>query len=165
MNEFVNPQHRGVDLPKGFKDLMDVLASKGSSSDSELPAPRSETCASGLSHVSIFLNLLQSSEFEDAILGIMLKTRHSFVILRSDELLLAYTSFGAGDLVLERALREAFAEAGIIPNSDPCGAEKEMSVYCFPVSIGNPHLSEIVTKALRAYGISDADKLSFYLRA
>jgi hypothetical protein len=28
MNDFVNPQHRGVNLPEGFKDLMDVLEAK-----------------------------------------------------------------------------------------------------------------------------------------
>ena len=28
MNDFVNPQHRGVNLPAGYKDLMDVLTAK-----------------------------------------------------------------------------------------------------------------------------------------
>jgi hypothetical protein len=40
MNDFVNPRHRGVNLPAGFKDLMDVLDGKEKAGHEKIREPR-----------------------------------------------------------------------------------------------------------------------------
>ena len=163
MNEFVNPHHRGVTLPEGFKDLMDVLDAKRSPEDPELPRLTIKRYENGLRHVGEFLDLLLNSKLEDSLLGFMVRRDHFFTLRRSGENFKVCVSFSAGDLVFEKTLREIFAHVGIVPVSQACSPVEKPSVYCFRVPIG--HLGEIVSKVLRACRVSDSDELSILLRA
>jgi hypothetical protein len=169
MNEFVNPRHRDVNLPKGFKDLMDVLEAKGEASaettsqalHSKRPVLAHERHVQGLSQIEKFLNRLLNSKLEDALLSFMLESGYCFSLLRAEKSLEAYVSFIAGELVLERELRKIFADIGVIPVAQ---AYSSMRVYCFSIPRG-VQLLETVTKVLKAYGISDSDEIEVVLRA
>jgi len=167
MNDFVNPQHRGVNLPEGFKDLMDVLEAKGVAG-AETPIyalhskrPALERHVQELSHLGRFLNRLLNSKLEDALLSFVLESGYCFSLLRSGESSEAYVSFFAGELVLERALRKIFAAIGVILFTQ---VHSSMRVYCFSIP-KDIQLLEIVKKVLRAYGISESDEIEFVLRA
>jgi hypothetical protein len=173
MNDFVNPQHRGVNLPPGFKDLMDVIEAKGTPGTetpiyalhSNRASPVFERHVNGLSQVERFLNLLLNSKSKDSFLSVMLKNGRFFGLNLSGTVLKVSVAFGEGDLVLERTLREIFAEVRVIPVVQTYSPIKGTNFYGFDVPIDGTPLLEILTKALRAYGVSDTDELMFLLRA
>jgi len=173
MNDFVNPQHRGVNLPAGFKDLMDVLEAKNSpGTETPLYALHSnrarlisERHANGLSHVDRFLNLLLNSKSKDSMLSFMLKSGRFLALYLSGKALKVSVTFGDGDLVLERTLREIFAEIGVVPIEQAYSPIKGTSIYGFDVPICGTPLLETVIKVLRAYGVSDTDELNFFFHA
>jgi len=173
MNEFVNPQHRGVNLPEGFKDLMDVLKAKDALSaatpifalHSKRPAAVLERSTNGLSQVERFLNFFLNSKFEDSFLSFVLKSKHMFVLKRFEGILKVYVSFGPGDLILEKTLREIFGELGAVPILNAFSPINGQNIYCFQVRILGTPVLEFVRKVLGAYGVSDTDPLSFLLRA
>jgi hypothetical protein len=162
MNDFVNPQHRGVNLPPGYKDLMDVLERKKTPTDSEPRSPVFEHFETdGLSQVEKFLDLLLNSKSERSFLGFFRKGSCSpFAISRSGSQLNAIFSLGMGELVCERTLREAFAEAGIIPDLEAHNPVYGHHFFSYPLRLSQPELLALVLNVLRrAYGISDRDGL------
>src|SRR5689334_4841299 len=62
MNDFVNYKHRGVELPQGCKDFIDVLSTKQSSSNAPSSSGRSDfslknehVTVGGLAHIEDYL--------------------------------------------------------------------------------------------------------------
>ena len=108
MNDFVNPQHRGVNLPAGYKDLMDVLEAKGTPGTetpiyalhSNRASPVFEWHVNGLNQVERFLNQLLNSKSKDSFLSCLLKSGRFFALKRSGEILKVFVTFGEGDLIL-----------------------------------------------------------------
>jgi hypothetical protein len=99
------------------------------------------------------------------MLFFMLRSGRFFALNLSGKALSVSVIFGEGDLVLERTLREIFAEVGAIPDAETYSPIKGSSVYCFHVPIDGTPLLEILTEALRAYGVSDTDELNFIFHA
>lgn len=164
MNDFVNPQHRGVSLPPGYKDLIDVLEGKRRIPESLLgKKPIVKHFESGgLSHVEAFLSLLQNPMSKRASLVFLGCDRVLFVLNRSEDSLQALISFDTGDLISERAVRQIFAGVGIIPSSEVVLPEKNVQAFCYPIALEAANVVSLVTALLReAFGISDSDGLGF----
>jgi hypothetical protein len=122
--------------------------------------PVFEWHAQGLAQVERFLNRVLNSNSEDSCLSIH-NDDYVFALRRCGEVFRAFVTFRARELILQRALREMFAEAGFIPVSPEIGP----CVYSFEAPIRGTQILGTVTKVLRAYGISDTDELTFFLRA
>jgi hypothetical protein len=170
MNDFVNPQHRGVNLPPGCKDLMDVLKANVAAGETPIyalhskRAPLLERHVQGLSEVGTFLNLLLTSQSQKSFLSFILTSGRFFALTRSHKALHVYVSFGGEDSAFEGTLREIFAEAAVIPVAKSYSPVKGPEAYCFEIPMGGTDLLELVTKVLRASGVSGKDPLTFLFR-
>jgi hypothetical protein len=165
MNDFVNPQHRGVNLPPGFKDLMDVLEAKKAndikhSVDSESPIDR---IATGLADVEKYLRRFLDSQAKSALL-LLLNDQIEFNFFRTmgKEYVLMFFRFTEEHTVRVATVRELFVERGIarVADSVVAGTKQRMIIYLLPAVL--PDLSSISTEVLRrVYGISETDRLRF----
>jgi hypothetical protein len=168
VNDFVNPEHRGVNLPAGFKDLMEVLdGKKKSEHESGRKLRFQEFSANGLIHVEKSLDLLLNSHAEDPLLAFGEGRNLSpFVLCRERNGLKAVFCFSGGDLILERTVREVFAEAGTIPGSEVRNSDTGHQILTYPVPSARSQLLKVVRELLqRAYEISDRDELTIIIRA
>jgi hypothetical protein len=170
MNDFVNPQHRGVDLPAGYKDLMEVLDRKNKGVHGSEKAERSPVVENfannGLLHVEHFVDLLLNSRSERPLISFFAERRLiTFALFKEVTGLKAAFCFKAGDLVLERTVREIFAEAGLIPSSEKKNPDTGHQALVYPVPLARSALLKLIEELLRrAYGISESDALSFFVR-
>src|SRR6185312_4910937 len=99
MNEFVDPQHRGVNLPEGFKDLMDVLASKGSDAQQKLRPVMERFATNALIEAERFVDFFLQSKAERSFLSFMLTDpRLMFSLVRDANGLRGVFGFYEGDL-------------------------------------------------------------------
>jgi len=173
MNEFVNPQHRGVNLPAGCKDLMDVLKGTGVS-DVETPIyalhsrrrkpliERYET--NGLQRAEKFVRQLLASQSKKATLVFFLKSgRPIFTFVRSPDFVKTIFCFSKGDVLLEQSVGEIFTKFAIVPLFDASFLSTDQNKvvgYSVPDNVSG--LLEIAGELLRgAFGVPDSDGLVF----
>jgi hypothetical protein len=167
VNEFVNPHHRGVNLPGGFKDLMDVLEAK------KKPVPESDEPASSTSitttergrldqvekHVR---QLLESSADLAMLTFIRSGSKVAFYLLRNKATLAAIFAFSKADAIFEHIVRKIFAEQGIVPTSESMGGDVRGTMLTYPMLGAVVEVSNIATEILRdAYAVSESDHLDF----
>jgi len=175
MNEFVSPQHRGVNLPPGCKDLMDVLKAQDALS-AETPVyalhsnrrrpliERHET--NGLQHAEKFVRQLLESRSKMATLAFFIgRDRIAFSLVRFTNLTKAVFCFSKEEVLLERSICEVFARFGIIPLSDASVPLTQHRGVAYRVPDGVPGLLEVAGELLRrAFQVSDGAGLGFMLR-
>ena len=159
MNEFVNPQHRGVNLPAGFKDLIDVLEGKKKRAPiQDLSGERSRGPAriarGGIADVENYVRGFLETKANSAMLGFLPSNgRVGFYLVRRKGVLIAPFVFAEDHADCEKIVREVFAGRGISPDLDN-----------YPVPASLPAISEIVTEILRrAFGIPERGGLTFVI--
>ena len=166
MNDFVNPQHRGVNLPAGFKDLMEVLDGKKKSGHRIGRKLRfQEFSANGLIHVEKSLDLFLNSDAEDAVLAFCGgRSPAPCVLCRGRNGLKAVSCLSGGDLVLERNLRAVFAGFGTNPSSESRNPDTGLQIVTYPVPVVRSQLLKVLIELLRrAFEVSDSDKLEILI--
>jgi len=172
VNDFVNPQHRGVNLPDGFKDLMDVLKANGAAGETPIYALHSRRSkplieryeTNGLQHAEKFVRQLLESRSKVATLTFFLKASpFAFSIVRSTDLVKAMFCFSKDDVRLEQSVRETFTKFGIAPLYDASFLPVKQHAVIGYLMPGNlPGLLEIVGELLRcAYEMPEGDGLNF----
>lgn len=167
MNEFVNPQHRGVTLPAGYKDLMDVLAAKKAnepviSREGFPTVERFDT--NGLAHVENYLIRFLNSQSKMVFLTFFLKRSQSaFMLVHFRDVFEAVFLFIEEDATRQKTVREIFAELGVVPVSDASVIATKQRVVKYPVVPVLPDALKVVTELLRqAYGVSERAGLGFF---
>jgi hypothetical protein len=170
MNDFVNPQHRGVTLPAGYKDLMEMLKRQGKANQEIEKAERAPVvehfAENGLFHLERFVDLFLNSRSELPLITFFSYLGLStFTLFREASGLKAAFCFSGGDLVLERTVREIFGEAGIIPSSEKRNPDTGYQALTYSMPHAKPALLKLVMELLRrAYGISERGALGFFVR-
>ena len=160
MNDFVNPQRRSVNLPAGYKDLMEVIEAKESVKGSKVRRPIIERFPTGgLSRVEEFLDRFLNSQSEIAVLLLLLVDNSiAFALVRSPGVIKAVFTFAKPDTDSEEVVKEVFAEAGIntIPNVPTADVGQMMKTYPLPAEL--TEVLNLVSVVLRrAYEVSGKD--------
>jgi hypothetical protein len=171
MNEFVNPQHRGVNLPAGFKDLMDVLSAKKKQTPTEdsgdsKSVGKTRVVRGRFTELEKSVCEVMESKAGSAMLGIFPKKRRAiaFYLLRKKNHLTAPFTFTEKDAVIEESVREIFAQHGIAPISDRIDPQSNRRLVYYPLPALLPAISEIVGQVLRcAYWITETDDLTLMI--
>jgi hypothetical protein len=171
MNDFVDPKHRGVNLPPGYKDLVDVLEGKrkGSGSAEWHSQTAMESIPSGgLAYAEKYLHRFFASRLEGRRPFLHFLTAHdgfTFLLLNSKNAPLAVFTFPRQDTAPERSVRQIFANAGINPVSDEAGTGNFVRAiqYLLPIEFLDAHT--IVANLLKdAYGVTEKAGLRFRFR-
>jgi hypothetical protein len=171
VNDFVNPKHRDVTLSGGYKDLMDVLAAKNKPKlivDSEKPYSMGMGYYTKgyLKDVENYLQRFLGSQLRPSLF-FFLPTERRFIWLfrarKHPNYPVVVFVFVETDTTCEKAIREVFAEFGIVPASEDIVGHADQLVVKYPLSsvlLGN---SKIIKEVLRrAYGMSESDELGFF---
>ena len=130
MSDLVNYTKRGIELPQGCKDLIDVLRSGGE----ELPSlVRSTT--EGLRHLDGHMARLLSGSSDYAVLSILAFDLQSAVYIeRVKHVLSAVVIIKQANSAAEQAVRETFRLAGAFPSLDEvAGGEGGARVLKYPL--------------------------------
>jgi hypothetical protein len=166
MNDFVNPQHRGVNLPDGFKDLVDVLDAK---KKSPLIKDSGETGTTrvtrgGLSEIEKHVCDVLESKAGFVMMGILPLRRDAvkFYLLRKKSGCIAPFAFHERDAVPEKIVREVFAEQGIIPILDRVLPELNHKILQYSLPASLPAIAMIACEVFqRDYGVAESNSLTF----
>jgi hypothetical protein len=171
MNDFVDPKHRGVNLPPGYKDLIDVFEGKRKESGL-IPWRYRATIASissgGLAQAEKYLQRFFASRREGRrpfLHFITAQDGFTFLLLNSKNGPLAVFSFPIHDTVSEKSVRRIFAKAGINPVSDEAGTGTFVRAiqYLLPNEFLDAHT--IVANVLKeAYAVTEKAGLRFSFR-
>lgn len=161
MNEFVNFQKRGIELPAGCKDLIDVLA----------PPREAQITVEGLPHIERYLSRLLQSPAQRRSVWIISYAPVTPVILG-----LIHTTKGPLPLHAvifvaqgrERPIRKVLDEAGIQLKQDdaiPAGDGDFSHVFAGPIPADVTNAARVVSDLLqRGYGLPADVKLEFRYR-
>jgi hypothetical protein len=147
MNQFVNYGNRDVSLPKGCKDLMDLLHPHRE----EAPGMIQRT-TEGVRQLGSCLSSFLSSPREYCLVSILSFERESGVFLeRFKGVLSAIVVLKNAGSTEGRTVRECFRLAGVTPLSDNvvegCGGSRVLR-YPLPASI--PDVMKVIAEVLRA---------------
>src|SRR5258708_24784969 len=165
MNEFVNYQKPGVELPEGCKDLIDVLQ-KGNQGSVHKP---DRMAVEGLAAIEGYLSRMLASPARSKFLAIFCfdpKPRTMLHFLSFGGVIHASLSVACTDPDRERAVRAVFAHAGIAPVQDLAvhvwgHAEAESRSLRYPLPATAREAAGIIIELLRtAYGLPDTAKLA-----
>jgi len=174
MNEFVNPQHRGVNLPPGFKDLMDVIEANNTSiaetpvyalhSNRKPSIERHET--GGLNQVQEFLGrFLESRSKRVTLVFFLSQNQVAFSLARSDGLAKVLFIFSKDEALLERSVREIVAGFGSDTFSEAAVPLTKHRIVGYSMPENRSKLLEFTIDLLRgAFGVSDDAGLGFMFR-
>jgi hypothetical protein len=155
MSEFVNYHKRGIELPPGCKDLIDVLAvTRGSQSLGRLSdVPR---------HVSMLVN--SSSEQFTLMIGTT-DERLSIVLDRSKSKEVSALVLVGSGAEHEKGIREFFQHHGPKPFKDyllPGEDGAEVRGLLYPLPAGASHVSQIIADLLcSVYGFTQESEIKF----
>jgi len=170
MNDFVNPQHRGVNLPPGCKDLMDVLKVNDAASETPIYALHSKRSKplieryerNGLQHAEKFVRLLLESRTKWASLTIFHKPRLTFTLVRFPDSVTAMFCFSEKEVPLERSVREIFTKFGRVPLADESEAPTKLRVVRYWMPGNVPGILEIAGELLqRAFEVPEDGGLDY----
>jgi hypothetical protein len=159
MNEFVNFQKRGIELPPGCKDLIDVL-----------PPPReARVPVEGLSHIERYVSRLLQSPGQLRSVWInsySSETPVMFGILHTTKGLLHALIFMATERV--SYIRDVLDGAGIQPKQDdaiPPGDGRCTRFIACPLPVDAVLAARLVSELLqKGYGLSADVELEFRYR-
>jgi len=169
VSQFINYQKRGVELPEGCKDLIDVLKLANQES---LPEP-DRTLVEGLADIEGYLSRMLASPAKSKFLAIFCfdpKPRTMLHFLSFGGVIHASLSVACTDPDRERAVRAVFAHAGIAPVQDLAvhvwgHAEAESRSLRYPLPATAREAAGIIIELLRtAYGLPETAKLGFKYR-
>jgi hypothetical protein len=158
MNEFVNFQKRGIELPSGCKDLIDVLSQLR---EARIPAE-------GFADIERYLSrLLQSAAKRGSVTISSLDYRKSVRLSSRDGRLKVMVVVDTRDAVREQAVLTLFREAGIPPKSDydysGDGVPLRVLFYLLPVSV--PDAAGLIRALLhKVHGLAEDAGLLFLYR-
>jgi hypothetical protein len=157
MNPFVNLQKRSIQLPKGCKDLIDVLRQ---------PRARGIVRERGeLAHIEHCLSrLLQSAAKRKALFILSLDGQAACVLAHHDGVLAVTVWFECRNSVREEAVRGLFVEAGINPTMDDVksSAGVPMRGLAYPLPTVAPRAAQLTAELMRrAYGVTEEASLVF----
>ena len=166
VNDFVDPKHRGVNLPSGFKDLNDVLAAKKairvSSSATSYSGGIEKFSINGLTDVAEWVRRLLESKSKSVWLTFFPKRGEMQLMLhRWKDSCRAVFVLAPNEEGHEKRVREIFAGFGIVPFLDTMATENAKRVVSYLMPDSFAEFSKIITELLRqAYGVSDNDSLT-----
>jgi hypothetical protein len=170
MNQFVNPNQRGFDLPEGCKDLMDVIRqpwliqATGSTKGERFSEPDYSPGTFG--HIEFHVSRLFMSAAQVRFLTIACSERKVVISLMFCGETLGVTLFlDGGDVDRETAVRALFAESGDLPTMDSVAstAGAPSRLLRFPLPASAPKAAEVTADALRkGFGLAEDSKLFFY---
>jgi hypothetical protein len=172
MNPFVNLQKRSIQLPKGCKDLMDVLrpprarGAVGETLSYGEPFPKPDRMETGgLAHVEHYVSrLLQSAAKRKTLLISSLDWEAWCVLAHYDGVLTVTVFVECSDSVREEAVRSLFVEAGINPTTDYVMSNEgvPMRGLAYPLPADAPRATQLTADLMRrAYGLADEAGLDF----
>ena len=156
MNSFVNLQKRSVQLPKGCKDLIDVL---------RLPSALNTVDrieVGRLADTDHYLSQLLQSAGKLKMLLISSLDGQAGKVLIHDEGALTVTIFV--DSVREEAVRSLFVEAGINPTWDYAMNNERVATrgLIYPLPADAPRAAQLTIDLMRrAYGLADEAEVEF----
>lgn len=147
MNEFVNYGNRGVSLPKGCKDLIDLLRS-----DSEHAPRMDRKTTEGLRQLDDYLSGLLSSPSAQVVLAIVGFDLNAGVFLENSKgVLSAMVVMNAAGSAEEHTVRECFRLAGVAPIADDLpGGSGGSRVLRYPLPPSIPDVGRLISEVLRA---------------
>jgi hypothetical protein len=154
-NPFVNPNQRGVELPAGCKDLMDVLklqpVAEGSMGTARIDIGKTKDIPG---RVAAFLGEKKSQR----LLSVTSPARHIFVTVmcRDEEFSLNLFVF-KNQIGLRDALRRIFAD------KDLCRGEREPEFVNLPLSGSAVEIVKVLTELLvEGCGVTEEESLLFH---
>ena len=170
-NPFVNPEQRGVGLPPGCKDLIDVLK-KGSGAEfydgfAHLLQKRTATdqCvvtayygSGGFREIEPEVSKFLVTKAARKFLSVMDRPRHFFVTVFCDENVISLkVSVQPTQTAVKVALRRIFGKA------DLCQKEREREFLSVPLDGSTAEIARVLTELLRdGYGVKEGEELMFY---
>jgi hypothetical protein len=158
MNKFVNFGKRGVDLPAGCKDLIDVLrrahGGKVTPHQTELHPIRKPTSHSvrGLANVARHLPSLWESAAKSKYLVIFWEQMGPLmnsVQLMNEKGVLTVATVIHGTAHRQQAIREVFKAAGLSPILDQAAYGGSVRVLRYPLPADKSSIGELVSALLR----------------
>ncbi len=168
MSQFVNYLKRGVELPEGCKNLIDVLQ-KGNQGSVHKPDRVAEE---GLANIEGYLSSMLASPAKRKFLSIFWFEHEDKIclpLLFIGGVINALLLVACTDAERERAVRAVFAQAGVAPLQDhvvhlvgDAGADSRWLRYPLPATAREA--AGIIIELLRtAYGLPETAKLRFNL--
>jgi len=166
VSQFVNYLKRGVELPEGCKDLIDVLQ-KGNQGSVHKPDRVAEE---GLANIEGYLSSMLASPAKRKFLSIFWFEHEDKIclpLLFIGGVINALLLVACTDAERERAVRAVFAQAGIAPVQDLAvhnwgHAEAESRWLRYPVPATAREAACLIIELLRtAYGLPETAKLDF----
>jgi hypothetical protein len=146
MSDFVNYGKRGVDLPAGCKNLVDLIRR----ADKESP-PAIPMATKGLVHLEHYVSRLRNAPgdyYIVCILGFDLET--GVFLERRKVALSAVVVIKIKYPAKERAVRELFQLAGVEPVSDDyTNADEGNRVLRYPLPAATADILKLITPVLR----------------
>lgn len=169
MNDFVDPKHRGVNLSPGFKDLNDVLTANKTSGVSGYSTRWEDKRFSthGLTHAAEYVQRLLESKSKKVVWLTFLPKRGevAFMLYRRKDSCKAVFILEPDEEILEKRVREIFAEFDIVPFSDEPAAAHVKRVVSYSLPNSFPDFATIIIELLRqVYGVSDSNGLAVMFR-
>jgi hypothetical protein len=159
MNELVNLGKRGVELPAGCKDLIDVLQqAKRHSASSTLTVSSAEALTDVAKHV---LRLVE------------LGAKSKYLVITWHEMMNYVQFMNQGEVVTalvvvhenthrEQAVRGVFSAAGLAPTLDEAAAGWSVRVLGYPLPDAAAAIEELISDLLRTgYGLAENVRLEF----
>jgi hypothetical protein len=155
MNEFVNFGKRGVDLPAGCRDLIDVLRRAN-----RPPAPALTSCSiQGPAHIATHLPKLLVPGAKSRSLVITWDGLN-YVLLRNQEGVITALTVIYENTHRERAVREVFSAAGLVPVRDEAMGLGPVRVLLYPLPAAESRIGELVSDLLRkGHGLAEAVRI------
>ena len=172
MNPFVNLQKRSIQLPKGCKDLIDVLrpprvwGAVGETIYYGEPFPKADRIETGgLAHVEHYLSrLLQSAAKRKTLLISSPDWRAWCVLAHYDDVLTVTVFVECSESLREEAVRGLFIEAGIAPTVDYVSSAEGVPKrgLAYPLPADASRAAQLTAELMRrAYGVTDVAALDF----
>ena len=156
MNPFVDPQKRGIELPEGCKDLMDVLQA-ARAAEAQPPEPPTK----GLAHIERYVFRLLASAAKSRALWIDCDHASLLGLFCGKRGLRALVFVDAGR---EQAVRALLAESGISPmQDDPLSANGPCSRFLmYPLPVAASGAAQLVRQLLtKGFGLAEDIALEF----
>lgn len=168
MNQFVNPSHRGVDLPTGCKDLIELIGNTwtiGNATKAEiLQHPDYQPGTFG--HIEFHICRLFMSKAQVRTLSVgCLESKVVVSLMHRAGALTITLVVPAGDGEREVAVRSLFGAAGFVQSLDRSTSTggTGATVLKFPLPASAPKAAQIVADLLaRGFGLTEDEKLIFY---
>ena len=155
MNEFVNFRKRGVQLPAGCKDLIDVLQPARRHQASTLAVRSAEGLAEVAKHLPRLLELGMKSRY-------LVITWHemNYVQLMNQEGVVTALAIVHENTHREQAVRGVFGAAGLTPILDEAVAGSSVRVLGYPLPEGASSIEELISGLLlTGYGLAENARL------